>query len=127
MIVRWKVKEFLDQHDKTPYALWKASGLSRNQTYAICTGEQEGLRFDGLSKLIAGLSKLVGIPVTPNDLLEVIEEPAPVLETLKPSETDGPQLKLIPAQGKFKPRPPMLKNPEGQSVSGIISEARGSR
>ena len=120
MIVRWRVKEFLDQHNKTPYALWKASGLSRNQTYAICTGEQEGLRFDGLSKL-------VGIPVTPNDLLEVIEEPTPVLETLKPGETDGPQLKLIPAQGKFKPRPPMLKNPEGQSVSGIISEARGSR
>jgi DNA-binding Xre family transcriptional regulator len=72
MTVKWKVKEFLDSNSKTPYALWKASGLSRNQTYAICNGEQDGLRFDGLSKLILGLEKLTGQLVTPNDVLEVV-------------------------------------------------------
>jgi DNA-binding Xre family transcriptional regulator len=70
--VKWRVKEFLDAHNRTPYALWKASGLSRNQTYAICNGEQDGLRFDGLAKLIRGLESLTGQTVTPNDLLEVI-------------------------------------------------------
>jgi DNA-binding Xre family transcriptional regulator len=74
MTVKWKVKEFLEQHGKTPYALWKASGLSRNQTYAICNGQQDGLRFDGLSKLIFGLEKLSGDIVTPNDVLEVVRD-----------------------------------------------------
>ena len=74
MTVKWKVKEFLDSVGKTPYSLWKASGLSRNQTYAICNGEQDGLRFDGLSKLILGLEKLSGQQVTPNDVLEVVRD-----------------------------------------------------
>ena len=74
MTVRWKVKDYLDAAGKTPYALWKASGLSRNQTYAICNGEQDGLRFDGLSKLILGLEKLTGQTVTPNDVLEVLRD-----------------------------------------------------
>ena len=74
MTVKWKVKEFLDSVGKTPYSLWKASGLSRNQTYAICNGKQDGLRFDGMTKLIQGLEKLTGKTVTPNDLLEVVRD-----------------------------------------------------
>jgi DNA-binding Xre family transcriptional regulator len=74
MTVKWKVKEFLDSFGKTPYALWKASGLSRNQTYAIVNGQQDGLRFEGLSKLIFGLEKLTGQEVTPNDVLEVVRD-----------------------------------------------------
>ena len=72
--MKWKVKEFLDSVGKTPYSLWKASGLSRNQTYAICNGKQDGLRFDGMTKLIQGLEKLTGKTVTPNDLLEVVRD-----------------------------------------------------
>jgi DNA-binding Xre family transcriptional regulator len=72
MTVKWKVKEYLEANGKTPYALWKASGLSRNQTYAICNGEQDGLRFEGLGKLIHGLESLTGHSVTPNDVLEVV-------------------------------------------------------
>ena len=75
MTVKWKVKELLDQHNKTPYALWKASGLSRTATYQICSGEMLGLRFDALARLMLGLEKLLGQAITPNDVLEVVREP----------------------------------------------------
>ena len=69
--MRWKVKEFLDQNAKTPYALWKASGLSRNTVYAIANGSMDGAQFDTLAKLIGGLEKLIGRRVELADVLEV--------------------------------------------------------
>ncbi|SMB93282.1 DNA-binding transcriptional regulator, XRE family [Deinococcus hopiensis KR-140] len=70
--MRWKVKEFLDSNNKTAYALWKASGLSRTTTYAIAQGDMEGVQFDTLSKLVEGLEKLTGKRVEIGDLLEVV-------------------------------------------------------
>lgn len=74
MSVKWKVKEILEQHEKTPYALWKASGVSRTTLYAITGGKMDGLHFDTLDKLIRGLEKLTGKTITPNDLLEVVRD-----------------------------------------------------
>jgi DNA-binding Xre family transcriptional regulator len=70
--VKWKLRQYLDAHGKTPYALWKASGLSRTAVYDICNDKQDGLRFEAMGKIMAALETLTGRAVTPNDLLEVI-------------------------------------------------------
>jgi DNA-binding Xre family transcriptional regulator len=72
MTVRWKVKEYLDKHQKTPYALWKASGLSRTTTYAITSGHLTRTDFSTLANIIKGLEEITGNRVEPNDLLEVV-------------------------------------------------------
>ena len=69
--MRWRVKEFLDQHHKTPYALWKASELSRNTVYAIAQNNKDGLEFETMGKLIAALEQLTGQRVELTDVLEV--------------------------------------------------------
>jgi DNA-binding Xre family transcriptional regulator len=74
MAVKWKVKDLLEQHGKTPYALWKASGVSRTTLYAITGGKMDGLHFDTLDKLIRGLEALTGQTITPNDVLEVVRD-----------------------------------------------------
>lgn len=70
--MRWKVKEFLEQHEMTPYALWKASGLARNTVYAIAKNDKDGLEFETMSKLMEGLEKLTGRQVELSDVLEVV-------------------------------------------------------
>jgi DNA-binding Xre family transcriptional regulator len=72
MQVRWRVKEFLDANDKTPYSLWKASELSRNTVYAIAQGNKDGLEFDTMSKLLEALEKLIGRRIELSDVLEVV-------------------------------------------------------
>ena len=72
MTVRWKVKEYLDAHGKTPYALWKASGLSRTTVYAITGGRMDGAQFGTLAAVIGALEALTGHEVNPNDVLEVV-------------------------------------------------------
>jgi DNA-binding Xre family transcriptional regulator len=72
MTVKWKVKAFLDEHGKTPYALWKASGLSRTTTYAITAGNLIRTDFSTLARIIEGLEKITGKQVQPNDVLEVV-------------------------------------------------------
>lgn len=72
--MKWKVKDLLEQHGKTPYALWKASGVSRTTLYAITGGKMDGLHFDTLDKLIRGLEALTGQTITPNDVLEVVRD-----------------------------------------------------
>ncbi len=70
--MRWKVKDFLDAEGKTPYALWKASGLSRTTVYAITGGQMDGLQFETLGKLVEGLEKLTGKRVELSDVLEIV-------------------------------------------------------
>jgi DNA-binding Xre family transcriptional regulator len=72
--VKWKIRSYLEQHGKTPYALWKASGLSRTAVYDICNDKQDGLRFEAMGRLINALEKLTGQTVTPNDVLEVVRD-----------------------------------------------------
>ncbi len=72
MTVKWKVKEFLVKHKKTPYALWKASGLSRTTTYAIVGGKLTRMDFSTLAKVVEGLEQVTGKRVEPNDVLEVV-------------------------------------------------------
>jgi DNA-binding Xre family transcriptional regulator len=70
--VKLKVKEYLDTHQKSAYALWKASGLPRNTVYSLSQGKAMRLDLETLGKLLYGLEQLTGETVTPNDLLEVV-------------------------------------------------------
>jgi DNA-binding Xre family transcriptional regulator len=72
MTVKWKVKEFLDKHKKTPYSLWKASGLSRTTVYGITGGDLTRMDFSTLASIIEGLEQVTGKKVEPNDVLEVV-------------------------------------------------------
>ena len=69
--MRWKVKEYLDSQGKTPYALWKSSGLSRTTVYAITANQLDGVQFETMGKLIEGLEKMTGKRVELSDVLEV--------------------------------------------------------
>lgn len=70
--VRWKVAEYLERHGKTPYALWKASGLNQGTAYQVATGKSEALRLETLEAIVLGLEKLTGERVELNDLLEIV-------------------------------------------------------
>lgn len=80
-MLQWKLKRYLDSHGITPYKLWKESGLSRPTVYAMAKPET-GAALESLNAVIATLTRLTGQPVTPNDLLEVIEEPEHVFEEM---------------------------------------------
>jgi DNA-binding Xre family transcriptional regulator len=72
--VKLKVKNYLETHQKTAYALWKASGLPRNTVYSLSQGKATRLDLETMGKLLFGLEKLTGQTVTPNDLLEVVRD-----------------------------------------------------
>ncbi|MDX2007341.1 MAG: helix-turn-helix transcriptional regulator [Meiothermus sp.] len=72
--VKWKVKEYLDIHQKTPYALWKASGLSRKTVYDITGGKLIRMDFSTLAAVIQGLETITQKRVEPNDVLEVVRD-----------------------------------------------------
>ena len=75
MPVKWKLQEYLNQHDITPYRLAQEihGELSQKGVYRLTDDSLGGVRFDTLSAVIAGLRRLTGETVTPNDLLEFEE------------------------------------------------------
>ncbi|MER3482810.1 MAG: hypothetical protein C4332_06325 [Meiothermus sp.] len=56
----------------TPYALWKASGLSRKTVYDITGGKLIRMDFSTLGAVITGLEALTHKRVEPNGVLEVV-------------------------------------------------------
>lgn len=46
-----RVKEILEQQNKTPYWLGKQTGISPNNIGKICNGETSTIRFDTLEKI----------------------------------------------------------------------------
>jgi DNA-binding Xre family transcriptional regulator len=127
-MIKLRLKEFLTANNLSTYRLEReVSGVSRTSLYKLTAGDTDGIRFPTLDAIIAALTKLTGKPVTPNDLLEVIEEPTPVLQTLKPGEVAEDRLKITPAQGKFAPKFPTLKSVDGSSVSETVIKQREER
>ncbi len=49
--------------------------VARGTVYSVAAGDVQRVDLETLSGLIGGLADLTGESVTPNDLLEVIEEP----------------------------------------------------
>jgi DNA-binding Xre family transcriptional regulator len=72
--VKWRLKEYLDEHDVSAYALTKAATLSPNAIYSIARGETNQVRLETLEGLLTGLRKLTGEEVGFEDLLDY--EPA---------------------------------------------------
>lgn len=69
-MVTWKLREYLDAHKVSAYALTKIADLAPNTVYALARGDQGRLDLVVLDKVISGLEQLTGQTVTFNDLLE---------------------------------------------------------
>mgnify|MGYP004465582249 CR=1 FL=1 len=63
-MLKLKVKEILENQNKTPYWLSKQTGISPNNIGKICNGETVNIRFDTLEKICKALN------CTPNDIIE---------------------------------------------------------
>lgn len=75
MPTRWKLKEFLDNHGITVYALaQKTEGkLSRNALYHLAS-HPKGIQFETLDVLVPVLSEMTGSKVSVADLLDYEED-----------------------------------------------------
>jgi hypothetical protein len=76
--VRWKLREFLEANRLTAYQLWKASRLSKTGLYNLTTPKglegANGVEFETLSRVVAGLEKLTGRRVGLEDVPEVVRD-----------------------------------------------------
>jgi hypothetical protein len=85
MNVNVKLREYLDTHAISAYRVVQETHgkIAERTVYALARQGVRRVDLETLGEVIGALRRLTGQPVTPNDLLEVIETPAP-LET-----TDG--------------------------------------
>ncbi len=72
--VRLNTKQLLEKRNLTPYRIWKESKLARATVYALAKNKGERADFHTLGVFVNTVERLSGVPVTPNDLLEVIPE-----------------------------------------------------
>ncbi len=89
--MKWRLKNYLDEHKLTPYSLVRATGVSPTTVYGLAQGKHERISLDVLDKVIWGLERLTGETVELSDVLE--RDPAPVddEEALLASSTAGLQ------------------------------------
>lgn len=76
-MLRVSLDRYLRQHDLTAYRLVKETGgrVARGSVYALARGEEvKRVDLETLSEVMAALHRITGQEVTPNDLLEVIEQ-----------------------------------------------------
>lgn len=76
LVMKWRLKNYLDKHDLTPYSLVRATGVSPTTVYGLAQGKHERISLDVLDRVIWGLEKLTGETVELSDVLE--RDPAPV-------------------------------------------------
>jgi DNA-binding Xre family transcriptional regulator len=79
----FKLEPILRRHNKSVLALARASGLAKTTVYNIVNNKAKAVELETLGKLVDGLERLTGQPVTFNDVLE--REPPkrnPLLEEL---------------------------------------------
>jgi DNA-binding Xre family transcriptional regulator len=81
-MIRLNINSYLEQQNITAYRLIKESGLAPNTVYTLARTPAKRIDLDTLESIVKALTRLTGKPVTPNDLLEVIEEPEPLEETI---------------------------------------------
>ena len=76
-MIQWKLSSLLAAHNLTAYRLAEeAKGIvNRNTVYSIARGQATRVDLGTLSGVIKTLERLTGHAVTPNDLLEIVEEP----------------------------------------------------
>lgn len=69
-MLRWKLKDYLDRHHISAYALTKAADVAPNTVYGLARGDHERISLRVLDKVIVGLETLTGQSVSVADLLE---------------------------------------------------------
>jgi DNA-binding Xre family transcriptional regulator len=74
MPIKWKVKEYLQAHNITPYRFWKESGLANRTAYRLVNGKTHNLNTETLDAALKALRSLTGKPVSVADLLEYEEK-----------------------------------------------------
>lgn len=74
MPTKWRLKEFLDQHDLTVAALIQVTGLSSNTLYPLARGETSQVGLETLGKIILGLEALTGVRPKLEEIMEVTPE-----------------------------------------------------
>ena len=72
--MRWKVREYLDQHGLSAGALvYKTHGkLAPNTVYALARGEPKRVALATMAEVVAALREMTGEEVTASDLLEYV-------------------------------------------------------
>ncbi len=50
--MKWTLKDYLTEHNLTPYQLAKVTGLSVNTVYPLARGEAKGIRRDPLQTVL---------------------------------------------------------------------------
>ena len=82
MNINWKLPDYLKQNNVSVYKLDKelSGRVSTRTLYSWGKNAPERPDLGVLGEVIGALRRLTGQPVTPNDLLEVIEEPVEVMD-----------------------------------------------
>lgn len=83
-MLRWKLRDYLDRHDVSAYALTRVADVAPNTVYALARGDSARISLEVFDKVLAGLEQLTGRPVGVADLLE--------------RETDDPKVDDLEAQ-----------------------------
>lgn len=68
--VHFKLEPLLRRHNKSVLALAKASGLAKTTVYNIVNNKAKAVELATLGKLVDGLERLTGQPVSFDDVLE---------------------------------------------------------
>ncbi|MGL4609019.1 MAG: helix-turn-helix domain-containing protein [Trueperaceae bacterium] len=74
-MIRIRLDKFLQpQGSVVAFALAKKTGLSYTTLHELKTGEKKVIKSDNLDKIITALRELTGKDITPNDLLEYVDD-----------------------------------------------------
>jgi DNA-binding Xre family transcriptional regulator len=71
-MIRWKLKEVLDEHGITPYRLMVDSGIANSTIYRLTNNKTDGVQGPVLDKILNSLCKLTGKRIGVGDVLEHI-------------------------------------------------------
>lgn len=137
MPTAWRLKDYLRQHNVTPYALSLKTGgrLSRNTIYSLVREQPQRLQLKTLDVLIPALMELTGEPVSVTDLLAYnLAPPEERGSSLVPSERVRELAELLEAagplkvvEGRGKPRGSAVRIARGTSVAEAVVEERDER
>jgi DNA-binding Xre family transcriptional regulator len=96
MPVKVTLKEYLNQRNLSTYKLVQATTgrIAERTVYALARPGVKRVDLETLGVIIAALHDLTGETVTPNDLLEVIEEPVSDLAVLEMANAQDAVLAL---------------------------------
>jgi DNA-binding Xre family transcriptional regulator len=71
-MIRWKLKEVLEEHGITPYRLMVDSGIANSTIYRLTNNKTDGVQGPVLDKILNSLCKLTGKSIGVGDVLEHI-------------------------------------------------------